>query len=81
MNTPHRDAPVLLYEVLRRQGDDVARLAIASGSRSFELAVRECLHCSSAGRCKAWLDGASRDDLEQFCANVGYVAQMRGLAT
>jgi hypothetical protein len=33
------DKPVLLYAMLRRQGDDVARVATASGSRDFAVAV------------------------------------------
>ena len=75
---PGSEAPVLLYEVLRRQGDEVARLALASGSRSFALAVGECLRCSSTARCRAWLDGESREGIGQFCPNAGYILRMRG---
>jgi hypothetical protein len=73
-------APVLLYDMLRHQGDGVARLAIASGSRGFELAVRECLHCSNTAQCKAWLDSRRREGFEAFCANAGYVSRMRNVA-
>lgn len=76
-----RDAPVLLYEMLRRQGSEVARFAIGSGSRSFALAVRQCTSCRSAARCQAWLDAGERKGFEEFCSNAGYVSRVRMLAT
>ena len=74
-------APVFLYDMLSRQGDGAARLAVASGGRGFQLAVRQCVRCSNTTRCKAWLDGQSRESIDDFCPNAGYVSQMRGLAT
>jgi hypothetical protein len=73
--------PVLLYEMLRRQGDDVARFATASGSRDFALAVNQCVRCASTARCRAFLDSRRRDGFDAFCGNASYVANMRGIAT
>jgi hypothetical protein len=73
------DAPVLLYEMLRRQGPAAACLAVSSGNRGFALAVKQCLHCQSTARCRAWLDAGNREGFDQFCANAGYVSRMRSL--
>ena len=74
------DVPVFLHAMLRRQGDDVARLATASGSRDFALAVNQCRCCNAAARCRAWLDSGKREGFDAFCANAGYVSRMRSLA-
>lgn len=75
------DAPVLLDAMLRRQGDDVARLATASGSRDFAVAVRQCLGCPATVRCRAWLDSGKRQGYEAFCSNAGYVSRISSLTT
>ena len=73
------DGKVLLYEMLARQGGDVARTALASGSRDFAVAVKQCLGCPATVRCRAWLDSGKRQGFEAFCANTGYVASLRDL--
>ena len=73
------ERPVLLYAMLRRQGDDVARVATGSGSSDFALAVNQCLCCNAAARCRAWLDSGKRQGFEAFCANAGYVSRLRAL--
>ena len=67
------EAPLLLERVLRRQGDDVAHRALASGNRDFAVAVRQCLRCTEAAQCRAWLASGARDGYEWFCPNAGYV--------
>ena len=74
------DGQVLLYQMLGRQGDDVARIALASGSRDFAVAVNQCLGCDSAARCRAWLDSDKREGFDAFCANAGYVSRLTLLA-
>lgn len=73
------DSPVLLYTMLRRQGDDVARLATTTGGRDFALAVNRCVRCSATARCRAFLDSGRRDGFEAFCGNANYVSNMRGI--
>src|SRR4051812_7437620 len=73
------DNPVLVHAMLRRQGDDVARLATASGSRDFALAVEQCLRCPASVRCRDWLDSGKLRGYEAFCGNAGYVARIRSL--
>lgn len=73
--------PVLLYAMLRRQGEDVARFATASGSRDFALAVNRCVRCASTEHCRAFLDSGRRDGFDAFCGNASYVVNMRGIAT
>ena len=73
--------PVLVYAVLRSQGDDVARVATASGNRDFALAVKHCLRCPETVRCRAWLDSGKRRGYEAFCGNAGYVSRIRGLVS
>lgn len=74
-------APVLLEQLLRRQGDDVARRALASGSNDFALAVRQCLNCSRAAQCRAWLYSGAADGYQSFCPNAGFVQRIKRLAT
>jgi hypothetical protein len=74
------NAPVFLHAMLSRQGADVARIATASGSREFAIAVNRCLCCNSAARCRAWLDSGKQQGFEAFCANAGYVSRLRALA-
>lgn len=77
-----RSAPggqVLLYDMLARQGKDVARTALASGSRDFAVAVNQCLACPSTVRCSAWLESGSKQGFEAFCPNAGYVSRIRSL--
>jgi Family of unknown function (DUF6455) len=75
------DKPVLLYAMLRRQGDDVARVATDSGSRAFAVAVTQCLRCPATERCRAWLDSGEKRGFEAFCGNAGYVSRIRGLTS
>jgi hypothetical protein len=72
--------PVLLYEMLHRQGGEVARFALASEGRSFGVAMQECAACQAKARCRAWLDSGDGESFEAFCPNAGYVTRMRGLA-
>ena len=71
------EMPLLLERVLRRQGDDVAHRALASGSNDFALAVRSCLRCTEAAQCRAWLSSGARDGYQWFCPNAGYVDRMK----
>lgn len=73
--------PVPLYEMLRRQSDRAAVMAIASGSRDFASAVRQCVGCAARAECRAWLDSGNRAGFEDFCANAAYVSRMRSLAS
>jgi hypothetical protein len=70
------DGRVLLYEMLARQGGDVAHAALAAGNREFAVAVKQCLACPATGSCRAWLDSGKRQGFEAFCANAGYVARL-----
>lgn len=74
-------SPVLLERMLRRQGDKVARLALASGDRSFAIAVRQCTRCQQAAQCRAWLTSGAREGFEMFCPNARYVQHMKVLAS
>jgi hypothetical protein len=74
------DSPIYLYEMLRRQGDAVARLALASGGRDFRLAVSECVDCSAKPQCAAWLEAGKRDSFADFCPNAGYVQRITAIA-
>ena len=72
--------PVPLYEMLRRQGDRAAVMALASGSRDFAIAMRRCVGCTARAECRAWLDSGRDEGFDKFCANADYVSLMRGLA-
>ena len=72
---------VLLEQMLRRQGDDVARLALASGDRGFAVALRQCTRCSQTAQCRAWLYSDAREGYDTFCPNAAYVHRMKVLAS
>jgi hypothetical protein len=72
---------VLLEMVLRRQGDAVARRALASGNRDLSLAVQRCLACNQAAQCRAWLASGAREGYERFCPNARYVQRMKELGS
>ena len=72
--------PLPLYEMLRRQNPRAATMAVASGSRDFALAVRQCVTCSARTQCRGWLDSGKREGFDEFCKNAGYVSRMRAIA-
>jgi len=75
-------SPLLLGEVLRRQGTDLlyATLATAEG-RSFGAAVKRCTECKSQARCREWLASGASEGYEAFCPNSGFVAHSKWLGT
>jgi len=73
--------PLQLGEMLYRQGDGVARAAIAPGGHDFVLAVRQCTSCKAAAQCRAWLDSGQREGYGAFCPNAGFVDRMKRIAS
>ena len=75
-------SPLLLGELLRRQGTDLryATLATADG-RGFGLAVKRCTECKSQARCREWLASGASEGYEAFCPNSGFVARAKWLGT
>jgi hypothetical protein len=73
------DNPVLLGEMLGRQGADTLRLAVASGGHDFARAVRQCGSCGEMAQCRSWLESGRREGYEAFCPNAGYVERVAGL--
>jgi hypothetical protein len=74
-------SPVLLEQMLRRQGDEVARRALASGDRNFAHALRQCTRCIEAAQCRAWLHSGASDGYQTFCPNAGYVQRIKLVAS
>ena len=74
---PDNAKPLLLERALRRQGDDVARRAIGSGSRDFAVAVQHCLACNEAAQCRAWLSSGAHYGYQHFCPNAGFIERMK----
>ena len=74
------ERPVLLGEVLARQGPHVFRLAVASGTPDFARAIRNCLNCGAVSHCRTWLDSGAHDGYQEFCPNAGYVERVKRLA-
>ena|SRR5437763_3941973 len=69
--------PLFLEQVLRRQGDALARRALASGSRDFSIAVQRCLACTEAAQCRAWLSSPARDGFQAFCPNAAFIERQK----
>ena len=74
-------SPLLLERMLRRQGDPVARLALAAGDRSFAQAIRRCARCTHVAQCSAWLQSGACDGYQAFCPNQGFVHRMKLLSS
>lgn len=74
-------SPVLLENMLRRQGDEVARRALVAGDRNFATAMGQCTRCTEAAQCRAWLQSGASDGYQSFCPNAGFVQRMKLLAS
>jgi hypothetical protein len=74
------ERPVLIGEMLDRQGSDAMHMALASGGADFARAVRRCVGCAEAARCRSWLDAGRREGYDAFCPNAGYVERIAALA-
>jgi hypothetical protein len=77
MKTP--EPPVLLGELLGRQGAEVLRIAILGGGLPFRAAVRGCRSCLAAARCRAWLDSGARDGYQDFCPSAPFIEHTKNL--
>lgn len=76
---PH---PVLIGELLRRQGADVLYLAVArDGGGFFRSALRRCGNCRSFEQCREFLDSGAREGYEDFCPMAAFVHQAKALAS
>ena len=73
--------PVLIGELLRRQGADVLYLAVARDGRGFRTALRRCGSCASFARCREFLDSGAREGYEDFCPMAALVQQAKALAS
>ena len=73
--------PVLIGELLRRQGADVLYLAVARDGRGFRSALRRCGSCASFERCREFLDSGAREGYEDFCPMAALVHQAKALAS
>ena len=74
------ERPVLIEDMLRRQGERVAYLALAAGGHDFAVAVRQCIQCKQAGRCSAWLATGAVDGFESFCPNAGFIQRTKRIS-
>jgi hypothetical protein len=71
---------LLFGDLLRRQGDEVLRMAVAGAGYDFMRAVRRCVKCEARARCSAWLDTGLSEGYEAFCPNAGFIERIRSLA-
>ncbi|HYL88038.1 MAG TPA: DUF6455 family protein [Burkholderiales bacterium] len=74
------ERPVLIENLLRRQGERVACHALASGGRDFAVAVKRCVECPQVGRCTTWLASGAIDGFESFCPNAGFIQRTKRLS-
>ncbi len=74
------ERPVLIENMLRRQGDRVAYLALAAGGRDFAVAVKQCVQCKQSTRCSAWLASGAVEGFESFCPNAAFVQRTKRIS-
>ncbi len=74
------ERPVLIENMLRRQGDRVAYLAVAAGGHDFAVAVKQCVACRQVARCSAWLASGAVDGFESFCPNAGFIQRTKRIS-
>lgn len=72
--------PILLGELLARQGPEMLRMAIAGGGHDFMVALRRCSKCQAFERCRAFLDSGAHEGYEAFCPGAGYIQRIKSLA-
>jgi hypothetical protein len=72
----HRDGPLLLEKMLRRQGLERAG---APQSADFELAfaARRCALCARQEQCRLWLAAGERTGYESFCPNAPLIERLK----
>ena len=74
------ERPVLIENMLRRQGERVAHRALAAGGHDFAVAVKQCIQCQQVGRCTAWLASGASEGFESFCPNAGFIQRTKRLS-
>jgi hypothetical protein len=70
------DRPLLLGQMLLRQGAKVPELTALTG-RELGRAVRRCTLCTSTERCSTWLAKDESHGYEAFCPNAGFIEELK----
>lgn len=74
------ERPLLLGDMLRRQGTGLVDAATTGSRQQFALAVRRCTACGAEHACRDWLEAGKRDGYEEFCPNAEYIERLKGAA-
>ena len=69
-----RPGELEIWRMLEKRGGDAAQEQ--GRSHAFAMAVRRCALCTSAERCREWLEGRSADRAEDFCPNARYLERV-----
>ena len=69
--------PLLLSQMLLRQGAKVPDPMLRLAGASFAQAVRRCANCVQRDSCSRWLEEGNKAGYEQFCPNAAYIEQLK----
>ena len=70
------DRPLPLGEMMLRHGAHLPQVGNLAG-RELGRAVRRCLSCGSAERCRTWLAEDRNQGYEAFCPNAGFIEELK----
>ena len=71
------ERPLLLSQMLLRQGAQVVHPMTRMAGASFAQAVRRCVNCVQHDSCNAWLDEGKKAGYENFCPNAPYIETLK----
>jgi len=69
--------PLLMHQVLEREGVDLDRCQDESVLAQVGAAARTCLLCRDRDTCVAWLEGEGAVPLDHFCPNAELIGRMK----
>ena len=71
------ERPLLLSQMLGRQGLRIEDPLTRQTGYAFAAAVRRCVNCVQQASCADWLDAGNKSGYEKFCPNAGYIEELK----
>ena len=69
--------PLLLGQMLSRQGVRLYQPVTPAAGHCFALAVRRCVNCVQQATCRKWLDAGEKIGYENFCPNAEFIERLK----
>ena len=73
----HEERPLLLGQMMLRQGAKAAEPVTRAAGASLAQAVRRCVNCVQHESCGKWLDEGKKAGYEEFCPNASFIEDLK----